>query len=145
VSCSVAKRGWEARGVIRPAGRQRSRRFASEEAAREFDESMCAHRRVERRDRHGHIDPVNPPTKRATRAPTMLSSRHHSVVRQWVQRLARRRGRSCKRRWGVVGLALCATCARVRYVVVLTDAPVSACAIAFEARPGAFVLAVRSS
>jgi integrase len=49
----VAKGGWEVRWRD-STGRQRSRRFTSEEAAREFDGSMHEHKRVERRDRHGH-------------------------------------------------------------------------------------------
>jgi len=53
MSCSAAKGGWEVRWRD-STGRQRSRRFASEEAAREFDGSMHEHKRVERRDRHGH-------------------------------------------------------------------------------------------
>ena len=53
MSCSVAKGGWEVRWRD-STGRQRSRRFTSEEAAREFDGSMHEHKRVERRNRHGH-------------------------------------------------------------------------------------------
>jgi integrase len=53
MSCSVAKGGWEVRWRD-STGRQRSRRFTSEEAAREFDGSMHEHKRVERRDRQGH-------------------------------------------------------------------------------------------
>jgi integrase len=53
MSCSVAKGGWEVRWRD-SNGRQRSRRFTSEEAAREFDGSMHEHKRVERRNRHGH-------------------------------------------------------------------------------------------
>ncbi len=59
MSCSVAKGGWEVRWRD-STGRQRSRRFASEEAAHEFDGSMHERKRVERRDRHGHSGGVYP-------------------------------------------------------------------------------------
>jgi hypothetical protein len=41
MSCSAASAAGRCSGVIRPAGRQRSRRFASEEAACELDGSMA--------------------------------------------------------------------------------------------------------
>jgi hypothetical protein len=42
MSCSVAKGGWEVRWRDSD-GRQRSRRFKTEEAAREFDEALHEH------------------------------------------------------------------------------------------------------
>jgi integrase len=67
MSCSVAKGGWEVRWRD-SSGRQRSQRFTSEEAAREFDGSMHEQKRVERRDRQRHSGGVYPySTANATR------------------------------------------------------------------------------
>jgi integrase len=62
MSCGYAKGGWEVRWRD-ATGRQRSRRFASEEAATEFDAAMHEPRRAERsrrQDRHGRSVSVYP-------------------------------------------------------------------------------------
>lgn len=64
MSCSFVKGGWEVRWRD-STGRQRSRRFRSEEAAREFDGSLHEHRREERSrqtTRHGQSGGVYPYT-----------------------------------------------------------------------------------
>jgi integrase len=61
MSYSIAKGGWEVRWRD-STGRQRSRRFKAEEAAREFDESIHDHERLARRrePRHGRSGGVYP-------------------------------------------------------------------------------------
>jgi len=67
MSCSFVKGGWEVRWRD-SAGRQRSKRFRSEEAAREFDGSLHEHRLDERSrqtTRHGQSGGVYPYTTAA--------------------------------------------------------------------------------
>ena len=64
MSCSYANGGWEVRWRD-STGRQRSRRFQTEEAAREFDGALHEHKRTERFGRqegHGRSSGVYPYT-----------------------------------------------------------------------------------